>query len=216
MTSAPASAPEPVLPAAAESPAVIARPLVEPDAGLADVQRAQNLSRSAVRAPEKIAGVARLVRSRQNALERISVLSTKHVEEHEALAWVRPLSGYRVTATFGQTSYLWSTVHTGIDLAAPTGTAVGAVGAGVVMSASYDGSYGNKIVIRHQDGTETWYAHLNSIQAQVGQSVQAGTSIGTVGATGNVTGPHLHLEVRPAGGDPVDPRTAFGEQGIAL
>lgn len=161
--------------------------------------------------------MGRLLRVRQDALAKLDVLSTRHDDEHEARQeWVRPLTSYRITATFGQSSYLWSTVHTGIDLAAPTGTRVGAVGAGVIISASYDGSYGNKVVVRHDDGTETWYAHLNTIEAQVGQAVQAGTLIGTVGATGNVTGPHLHLEVRPGGGDPVDPDVAFMARGLPL
>lgn len=186
------------------------------ESGPVDQQRGLEVSRSAARDQPKVEGLGRLVRDRQDAISKLAMLSAKHVEEHEALAWVRPLSGYRITASFGQTSYLWTTVHTGIDLAAPTGTAVRAVGSGVVISASYDGSYGNKVVIRHEDGTETWYAHLDSIQAQIGQVLQAGTSIGTVGATGNVTGPHLHLEVRPGGGDPVNPSTAFTERGLPL
>lgn len=202
------SFPKPLTPAA-RGPVDVASPI--------DPRRGTDLSRSASRDQSTVAGVGKLLRERKDALVRIDVLSTRHNEDHEAREqWVRPLAAYRVTATFGQSSYLWSTVHTGIDLAAPTGTSVGAVGAGVVISASYDGSYGNKVVVRHDDGTETWYAHLNTIESQVGQAVEAGTLIGTVGSTGNVTGPHLHLEVRPGGGEPVDPDTAFMTRGLPL
>jgi murein DD-endopeptidase MepM/ murein hydrolase activator NlpD len=93
-----------------------------------------------------------------------------------------------------------------VDLNATTGTPVTSVGPGRVTSAGYDGSYGNKIVVEHADGTETWYCHLSAINVSVGQAVTHETVIGLVGATGNVTGDHLHLELRPAGGgDPVDP-----------
>lgn len=130
--------------------------------------------------------------------------------------WVTPISSYNITATFGQSSYLWSSVHTGVDLAAPTGTPVMSVATGTIVNASYSGSYGNRIVVKHDDGTETWYAHLNSIAVASGQSVSAGEVIGTVGATGNVTGPHLHLEFHPGGGSAVDPVAALADLGLLL
>ena len=198
-----------LLDAAVQGPAEVASSV--------DPRQRQSVSRSASRNQLQVAAEGRLLRDRRDALARLDVLATRHEDDHEARQqWVRPLTSYRVTATFGQSSYLWSTVHTGIDLAAPTGTSVGAVGAGVVISASYDGSYGNKVVVRHDDGTETWYAHMNTIESQVGQAVEAGTLIGTVGSTGNVTGPHLHLEVRPGGGEPVDPGAAFMTRGLPL
>lgn len=127
-------------------------------------------------------------------------------ERIEAMQWGAPVEGYEITATFGETSSLWSSVHTGVDLNAVTGTPVTSVGPGTVTFAGYDGSYGNKIVVEHDDGTETWYCHLSAINVSVGQAVTHETVIGLVGATGNVTGDHLHLELRPAGGgEPVDP-----------
>jgi len=128
-------------------------------------------------------------------------------ERIEAQQWGAPVAGYSITANYGDTSYLWSSgMHTGVDLNAVTGTPVTSVGPGTVTFASYDGSYGNKIVVEHEDGTETWYCHLSAINVSVGQAVTHETVIGLVGATGNVTGDHLHLELRPAGGgDPVDP-----------
>jgi murein DD-endopeptidase MepM/ murein hydrolase activator NlpD len=80
----------------------------------------------------------------------------------------------------------------------------------------YDGSYGNKTVVTLPDGTEIWYCHQNSFGAAVGETVRAGEVLGYVGSTGNVTGSHLHLEVRPGAGDPVNPRAAFLVHGIDL
>lgn len=127
--------------------------------------------------------------------------------------WVLPLAGYRLTATFGEYG-LWSSYHTGLDFAADTGTSLLAVARGVVTSTGYDGAYGNKTVLTLEDGTEVWYAHQTSILVSVGDTVAPGDVIGTVGSTGNVTGPHLHLEVRPGGGDPVDPRAALIANGV--
>ncbi len=127
--------------------------------------------------------------------------------------WVLPLSGYRLTASFGEYG-LWSSYHTGMDFAAPAGTPLLAVARGVVTSTGYDGAYGNKTVLTLEDGTEVWYAHQTSILVSVGDTVAPGDVIGTVGSTGNSTGAHLHLEVRPGGGDPVDPEAALIANGV--
>src|SRR4029079_6929580 len=96
-------------------------------------------------------------------------------------------------------------LHTGIDFPAPYGTPVGAAGGGTVISAGYNyGGYGNLVVIQHRLGYTTWYAHLSSIAAYVGQEVAGGTVIGYVGSPGNSTGPHLHFEVRLFD-TPIDP-----------
>jgi murein DD-endopeptidase MepM/ murein hydrolase activator NlpD len=116
-----------------------------------------------------------------------------------------PVAHYRLTGRFGDRSGLWSTVHTGLDFAAPSGTPIRSVGTGTVFSTGYDGRYGQKTVIRLVDGTELWFCHQSSIDVRVGEQVSRGQEIGTVGSTGNVTGPHLHLEVHPGAGDPVDP-----------
>ena len=80
---------------------------------------------------------------------------------------------------------------------------------GVVTEVEYDGSYGNKTVVLLDDGTELWYCHQSSFAVGVGETVVGGQTIGYVGSTGNTTGPHLHLEVRPGAGDPVDPYAAL-------
>ena len=114
---------------------------------------------------------------------------------------------------FGQYG-LWASYHTGLDFNGNSGDPILAVANGTVTSTGYDGAYGNKTVVTLDDGTEIWYCHQTSIYVSVGERVNGSDVIGTVGATGNVTGSHLHLEVRPGGGGPVDPFQAFVEHGI--
>jgi murein DD-endopeptidase MepM/ murein hydrolase activator NlpD len=97
-----------------------------------------------------------------------------------------------------------STRHQGTDFAAASGTPVFAVMSGTVESAGVLGGYGNQVLLRHPDGTETRYGHLSVIGVRVGQTVEVGEQIGAVGSTGVSTGPHLHFEVI-LGGRPVDP-----------
>jgi murein DD-endopeptidase MepM/ murein hydrolase activator NlpD len=127
---------------------------------------------------------------------------------------VLPVRGYRLTGRFGDRSGLWSSVHTGLDFAAPYGTSIHGIGAGVVTATGYDGRYGNKTVVRLVDGTELWFCHQSAVEVKVGERVRPGQVIGAIGTTGNVTGPHLHLEVHPSGGDPVDPLTWLRTRGL--
>lgn len=99
--------------------------------------------------------------------------------------------------------------HKGVDFKAPRGAPVYAAGAGVVEVARRKGSYGRLVIISHGLGLETRYAHLRRIKVRRGAFVDAGTLIGTVGATGRATGPHLHFEVRRSG-KPVNPYRALG------
>lgn len=89
--------------------------------------------------------------------------------------------------------------HGGIDLAARYGTEVPAAAAGTVVSAGEQGGYGLTVVVRHQNGFESRYAHLASLDVQAGDRVTQGQQVGRVGTTGRSTGPHLHFEVTQAG-----------------
>ena len=90
----------------------------------------------------------------------------------------------------------WGKYHKGIDIARPSNRTIKAADNGVVVEAGYNnGGYGNKIVINHNNGMKTVYAHLNSISVKVGEVVEAGSAIGVMGSTGNSTGVHLHFEV---------------------
>ena len=128
--------------------------------------------------------------------------------------WTLPTSGYRLTARFGMSGGMWSSNHTGLDMAAPAGTPIVAVANGTITKTGDAGAYGNQTVQTLEDGTEIWYCHQTDIGVSPGDKVTAGQQIGTVGSTGNSTGPHLHLEVRPGGGDPVDPYQALVFHGL--
>lgn len=134
--------------------------------------------------------------------------------EKQKNQWVLPVTGYHLTARFGQASALWSRRHTGLDFAGPSGSTIVSVAAGTVKSTGYEGAYGNRTVITLEDGTDVWYCHQSRIAVSPGDTVDPGQVIGYSGSTGNVTGPHLHLEVHPGGGGPVDPEPVLREHGV--
>jgi murein DD-endopeptidase MepM/ murein hydrolase activator NlpD len=108
--------------------------------------------------------------------------------------FVWPATG-RITSLFG--SMRGRSRHTGLDIAAWTGSPVLASDSGYVAFAGWDRTgYGNLVVINHGNGYVTYYAHLSKIFVRRGDSVAKGQRIGAVGCTGNCTGPHLHFEVR--------------------
>ncbi len=99
--------------------------------------------------------------------------------------------------------------HNGVDLAAPVGTAVSAARAGVVRLTGNDRVYGNYIIIKHDNNTESLYGHLSAILVKKGQTVEKGAVIGKVGTTGLSTGPHLHFEIRMDGKSQTPPAYLF-------
>ncbi|WP_435238585.1 peptidoglycan DD-metalloendopeptidase family protein [Streptomyces sp. YPW6] len=128
--------------------------------------------------------------------------------------WVKPVNaGYGTP--FGKKGSMWSSgAHTGLDFPAAIGTAVKAVADGKVAMAKSGGPYGNHVLLNHGGGLTSLYAHLNSILTSVGDNVKRGQKIGTVGSTGNSSGPHLHLEAR-VNGRAVDPMTYLSGGGGA-
>ena len=152
----------------------------------------------------------------QDAINQINQKASGWAQVLKKNQWQLPvLPGvYHLTARFGDCG-LWAHCHTGLDFAAPTGTPIHAISNGVITSTTpYDGAYGNKTVETLEDGTELWYCHQVEFAVEPGQEVHAGDVIGYVGSTGHVTGPHVHIEVRPGGGDPVDPYPALVEHGL--
>src|SRR5690242_15229571 len=120
-----------------------------------------------------------------------------------SLAW--PVEG-PVGDSFGPRG---NRFHAGLDIVAARGTFVGSAAPGrVTWAARLAGGWGNLVVVAHADGVRTMYAHLSTIAVKVGQRVETGTRLGTVGATGDATGPHLHFEVRLRGAA-VDPLPAL-------
>ncbi|MGC4939927.1 M23 family metallopeptidase [Kribbella sp. DT2] len=177
---------------------------VDPKAGEPKQQAASRLA--AARAA-KLDGYRLQTQRRAAALSAAKRAADRAEAEARAAARkaVLPVAGYRITATFGQGGSRWARNHTGTDFAAAPGTRIGAVMKGTVIAAGWAGAYGKQVKIRHNDGTESWYNHMSEIEVSVGDAVNAGDRIGAVGSTGNSTGPHLHLEIRPGGGEPVNP-----------
>jgi len=114
----------------------------------------------------------------------------------------------RITSGFGDTRLSYTSggtrPHKGIDISAPPGTPVGAAADGVVTFAGRESEYGRLVCIDHGHGFSTMYGHLKELRVQAGDKVRKGQAIGTVGLSGNSTGPHLHYEVR-IHGNPVNP-----------
>ncbi|GEC08306.1 peptidase [Streptomyces spinoverrucosus] len=179
----------------------------------------------AAAAAEKAAAEA-AAKAEKEAEEKAAAAKAKAEEEARkkaeaerlaALAkqYALPTSSYTITSTFGQAGALWSSgYHTGLDFAAPSGTPIKAVHSGTITEAGWSGSYGYKTVLTLDDGTEIWYAHQSSIGVSVGQKVTTGDVIGRVGATGNVTGAHLHLEVHTGGSGGIDPLAWLRSKGL--
>lgn len=192
-----------------------------PDTALAarDFRASRDSSRQAM--DDKVQGGLQAPESGQalekNAdLVKLASLAEKVAGKIANNGWQLPVAAgaYRLTAGFGECSSLWAHCHTGLDFAAPTGTPIVAVANGVITEAGWAGAYGNRTIETLEDGTQIWYCHQSAIGVKTGEQVVGGQPIGLVGATGNVTGPHLHLEVRPGAGDPVDPEQALIVHGV--
>ncbi|MEU9437723.1 M23 family metallopeptidase [Streptomyces sp. NPDC048252] len=145
------------------------------------------------------------------------VRAAREAERKRLNTFVSPITGSYVSTSYQASSSLWSSgSHTGIDFHAASGTTVHAVGLGTVVEAGWGGSYGNQIVIKMNDGTYTQYGHLSSIEVSVGQQVTPGQRIALSGATGNVTGAHLHFEARTTAeyGSDIDPVAYLRNHGV--
>jgi murein DD-endopeptidase MepM/ murein hydrolase activator NlpD len=145
--------------------------------------------------------------------------AAREAERKRLNTFVSPIAGSYVSTGYRSGGSLWSSgSHTGIDFHASSGTPVHAVGLGTVVEAGWGGAYGNQVVIRMNDGTYTQYGHLSSISVSVGQKVTPGQRIALSGATGNVTGPHLHFEARtsPEYGSDIDPVAYLRGHGVSL
>ncbi|MFJ4918986.1 peptidoglycan DD-metalloendopeptidase family protein [Streptomyces sp. NPDC088725] len=141
------------------------------------------------------------------------------VKKAAAPAFNLPVAIDAIGTPYHQAGSSWASgYHTGVDFVVPSGTPIKAIGAGTVVTAGWGGSYGNQVVIQHPDGTYSQYAHMTSIGVSAGQTVGAGQQIGISGATGNVTGPHLHFEVRtgPDYGSDIDPVAYLRAHGVTV
>jgi murein DD-endopeptidase MepM/ murein hydrolase activator NlpD len=133
--------------------------------------------------------------------------------------WTGPLPAgtYTMSSEYGSRFHpilrAWK-LHSGLDLAAPAGTPVSAVGSGTVTFAGPAGGYGNLVVVDHGQ-VKTAYAHLSVIRTAVGERISVGAVVGRVGSTGYSTGNHLHFEVRLPSGT-IDPVPWLRQRGIQV
>jgi murein DD-endopeptidase MepM/ murein hydrolase activator NlpD len=119
-----------------------------------------------------------------------------------------PLYG-RLLSSFGKRTDPFSgdgAFHAGVDISARTGTPVKAAADGIVLRADWGGAYGRLVIVDHGGGMQTYYAHLSRVDVIPGQEIRRGQIVGASGATGRVTSPHLHYEVRQ-NGTPINPYT---------
>ncbi|MGW3040013.1 M23 family metallopeptidase [Kitasatospora sp. NPDC001159] len=133
--------------------------------------------------------------------------------------YVAPLANPVLGEAYGVAGSMWASGHhTGQDFVASTGTPVRAAASGVVVKAGNGGAYGNEVEIKLADGKYAQYAHLSVIGVKIGQTVTVGQRLGLSGATGNVTGPHLHFEIRtgPEYGSDINPVAYLRAHGVAL
>lgn len=119
-----------------------------------------------------------------------------------------PTDEKRITSPFGQRG---SEFHNGIDLAVPIGSQVKAAAPGIVLSTYSDTRGGNQMILLHDGGWKSGYAHLSAYKAREGEYVKRGAPIALSGATGAVTGPHLHFTVTNKAGEKVDPASVLGK-----
>ncbi|MGW2049080.1 M23 family metallopeptidase [Streptomyces sp. NPDC001858] len=147
------------------------------------------------------------------------VRAAREAERKRLNTFVLPITSSYVSTGYHASSSLWSSgSHTGVDFHAASGTTVHAVGLGTVVEAGWGGSYGYQVVIKMIDGTYTQYGHLSSIEVSVGQQVTPGQRIALSGATGNVTGAHLHFEARTTAeyGSDIDPVSYLRQHGVNI
>ncbi|MFE3854795.1 M23 family metallopeptidase [Streptomyces griseorubiginosus] len=193
-------------------------PVVSTGESLAAQIDAQAVAQEQAAAQKKAAAEAkRKAEARAKEIREAKERAAREAERKRLNAFVAPISGSYISTGYKSGGSLWSSgSHTGVDFHAASGTSVHAVGRGTVVEAGWGGSYGNNIVIRMADGTYTQYGHLSSIGVSVGQSVTPGQQIGLSGATGNVTGPHLHFEARtsPEYGSDIDPVAYLRSHGV--
>lgn len=163
------------------------------------VSSEQAISKLYVAPPKKVTVAKKSTSTKYTSTGSVNTsLTTSSAKANLGISLIRPVSGI-ITSRFGVGSSIRRSSHTGLDIAASTGTSIAAAASGTVTYSGYKGSYGNMIVITHSNGVQTYYAHCSKLYVTSGTTVSQGQTIAAVGSTGNSTGPHLHLEVRVNG-----------------
>lgn len=180
-----------------------------------EVSTALGLKRQ-IEGPDSIASEGPLLPSFQESIEEYNFLKSANYSRGNRLyarTWQKnvvptmwPVNG-RLLSRFGEREDPFSgegSLHAGVDISAGTGTPVHVAADGIVARAEFARGYGRLVIIDHGHGMQTWYAHLSRYEVVPGQEIRRGEVLGYSGASGRVTSPHLHFEVR-LGGIPVNP-----------
>ncbi|MFF3314806.1 transglycosylase family protein [Streptomyces sp. NPDC003035] len=214
-TAPPVAKPAPTTKPVGKAPATKA-PATKAPATKAPAAKAPATKAPAAKAPAKQAAKPATKPVTQPAAKPATKPATKPAPQADRFS--APVSAsvgtrYRVSGSSWSSGY-----HTGVDFPVPTGTSVQAVATGKVVSAGWGGAYGYEIVVRHDDGRYSQYAHLSALTVREGQRVNAGQRIARSGSTGNSSGPHLHFEVRtgPGYGSDIDPLAYLRARGVSL
>lgn len=147
---------------------------------------------------KKVTKVASKTTTKKTTSSSGSVSTSTNISKSKislGISLIKPITG-TITSRFGSVSSVRSSAHTGLDIAASTGSAIKAAASGTVTWSGYKGSYGYLVVITHSNGVQTYYGHCSKLYVSAGQKVSQGETIAAVGSTGNSTGPHLHFEIR--------------------
>ncbi|WP_329205299.1 LysM peptidoglycan-binding domain-containing M23 family metallopeptidase [Streptomyces sp. NBC_00683] len=170
-------------------------------------------------APSKAESAPKAAAPAEKASTATNAADTTGASESNSSGYTTPVANASVSTQYRVAGASWSSgYHTGSDFQAASGTSVRSIGPGTVVSAGWSGAYGNEVVIQHEDGMYSQYAHLSSLGVSAGQTVTGGQQIGLSGSTGNSTGPHLHFEVRtgPSYGSDVDPIAYLRSHGVSI
>lgn len=166
--------------------------------------------------PADVSGEGRLLPTMRESLEEYSFLRSADLSKFYRSTPRLRLAGSRpslwpveglLLSRFGNRTDPFrgeGAFHTGVDISAPVGNLVRVAADGVVIHAAWSGAYGKLVVVDHGQGLETYYAHLSRFDVLPGQEIRRGETVGASGATGRVTSPHVHYEVR-VHGTPVNP-----------
>jgi murein DD-endopeptidase MepM/ murein hydrolase activator NlpD len=180
-----------------------------------EVSTALGLKRQ-IEGPDSIASEGPLLPSFQESIEEYNFLKSANYSRGNRLfarTWQKnivptmwPVNG-RLLSRFGEREDPFSgegSLHAGVDISASMGTPVHAAADGIVARAEFSRGYGRLVIVDHGHGMQTWYAHLSRYEVVPGQEIRRGEIVAYSGASGRVTSPHLHFEVR-LGGNPVNP-----------
>jgi len=183
-----------------------------------EVSVAYGIKRS-LEGPSDISSEGRLLPTVSETFEEYNFLRSANIGQHarrsnpifqslNMMPGIWPVEG-RLMSNFGQRNDPFSgdgAFHSGVDISVPSGTAVKAAADGVVSAAEWAGAYGKLVILDHSNGFRTYYAHMSRFEVVPGQWLKRGEILGRSGATGRVTAPHLHYEVR-RGGTAINPHT---------